>query len=985
MQKTKQISAEVGRVHPNPRSALQKGRASPRGVGPNVKVFQNSKKDRSNFPLPHPAAKNHMDQPYSEVVLQDSSHNLLNHCTFATNGINLCLSNTCNHKEPTIEPCSKECFYCARIDTVPKCPYLKYDSTCGIDLPNKINCREKGVIYMITCEHGKQYIGQTKNSARDRWSKHIYNLRTINDQNAKQSTLSNIPKVPLIQHFSNGKCDINQIKFTILARAKGPDKLNKLENFFIRLYNSAYPFGLNDDIPGFGKISKCSNNNSNAMPYFNFKAKRNNRSHGKLIKDDGKRKRSKRSIEKDLINFSMQKIGQLNKLNKRHLLNITKDRKLKEALAKICQKEENNQANKKKGIQHDPRNIYLTIPFLHPDLETIGINRILKAKAMLFPRLTNFNFVLVWKYSRTIGSYLKNQNIISRSLSMDELTKALSINDCCSNAPRKYIHCDTNHISTNDPSILGEELNHLLKNGQKYRPIPKFNKDTFVSTLNIAFTENTEKLVARTKIPRNIISDFISEVKNETISKVNQINARIQPAIIPKSIVKRAKEKFIITGIDKEGGGLSINCPNLYIQAVCKELSIEIKDSRPVISNESLFELINTNIQNILNSHSDITRKFNCSPNNPEFPHFYLLAKYHKYPKLKFRTIANCLNTSLSSVSLKLNQVLTHIDKHYCNIFNKYNTYRNMKTNWACKSTLEALERINKFENTKELYTFDFSAMYNNIDQNSIITAFNNILTQCFKKYPNYHLEISDFKCKYTAYKKNENCFTQQDIVYLIETLLKNSYMKFGPLIVRMKTGIFMGSAFGCLLASLTLSYFEHKAVKDPILMEKLNGKYIRYLDDILVQNDNDFLAKVPKIYEDTKLKLENDPNENGSLVNFLDLKIELNNSHMNIGVFDKTDKMNMKIFKFFPPNSCVPKSLIKNVLYSQFLRYFRICNNEADFIKVCQTTKTKIYNLGYKREIWQKSILKFINKNQSELSRKYSLSTTRNYELKLF
>jgi hypothetical protein len=308
-----------------------------------------------------------------------------------------------------------------------------------------------------------------------------------------------------------------------------------------------------------------------------------------------------------------------------------------------------------------------------------------------------------------------------------------------------------------------------------------------------------------------------------------------------------------------------------------------------------------------------------------------------------------------------------------------------MKSNWACKSTLEALERIDKFENTKELYTFDFSAMYNNIDQKAIVTAFNNILIQCFNKYPNYYLEVSKFGCKYVAYKKNDDCFTQQDIVYLIETLLNNSYIKFGPLVVRMKTGIFMGSAFGCLLASLTLSYFEHKAVEDPVLMEKLKGNYIRYLDDILVQNDKDFLTIVPKIYGNTKLRLENDPSENGSLVNFLDLKIELNHTDIKIGVYDKTDKMNMKIFKFFPPNSCVPKTLMKNVLYSQILRYFRICNNEPDFIKTCQATKMKIYKLGYKEEVWNKSVLNFINHNLSDLSQKYNLTTTRFYQFKLF
>lgn len=970
------FSSKVGGAHSNPSSALPQGRASPRGVGSKVKKLQIVNQTNDSSPDFSVANSNNKIRAYKKVSLQNESEQLLKHRTYFTNKNNLCFDSLCNHKRPIVNPCSKDCFYCTKIEVTPKCPFLNFDSTCGINLPTTISCRTIGVIYLITCEHGKQYIGQTKSKARDRWYKHIYNIKTINDSNAKQVTKANIPSVPITQHFNNNKCDPNKIKFTILATTENcngnlADELNRLERFFIRLYNTASPFGLNDDIPGFGKISKSSNKSSDDTPYFNFKIKRNNRSHGQKIKQDGTRKRSKRLLL-DISKIPLHKIGYLSNRNIKNLTDYTNDKKLQEALVKIEAFKNNCKINKDKP--NNQRKLYITLPFLHPALENIGINKIINNKASEIAPLKDYKIMLVWKYSRTIGSYLKNQNAISKSITEREIIKALSTDRCCANIPSRFIHQDAKHVSTNDPSILGPKLNSLLENGQKYRPIPKFNRSQILEAMTNSLNENIDKLTAKTKITRTRICDFITNIKNEISEKIsNHSTLDYQFVSIPKKTIKAYKEKFIITGIDKEGGGLSINCPNLYIQAVCKELSIEYVNNKPSIKDNSLFELIRGNINTILNNHTDITRKFNCSPNEPSLPHFYLLAKYHKYPKLKWRTISSCRKTSLSSVSIRLNKILTHIDKHYFNIFSKYNTYKNMKSNWACKSTLEALERIGKFSNSRSLHTYDFSAMYNNIDQKAIISAFNNILTQCFTKYPNYYLDVSKWNCSYTASKKNDDCFNRQDIVYLIETLLDNSYIQFGPLIVRMKTGIFMGSAFGCLLASLTLSYFEHKAVKDPITMEKLNGSYIRYLDDILVQNDKDFLKCVPKIYSQTKLILEKDPSEDGTKVNFLDLKIHLNNNSLKIGVFDKTDNMNMKIFKFFPPNSCVPKNLIINIIFSQILRYLRICNNEGDFKNKVQSTQEKILKLGYTNNIWKKATMKFINKHRIEIVRKFN------------
>lgn len=102
------------------------------------------------------------------------------------------------------------------------------------------------MVYCINCNSCKlQYIGITTRSLKERIREHIYYIN-----NKKKFT-------PLYEQFHNCK---STPKFTVLDALEENSDKNKLfskELFWIKLLNTAYPFGLNDNIKGYGNVSYC--------------------------------------------------------------------------------------------------------------------------------------------------------------------------------------------------------------------------------------------------------------------------------------------------------------------------------------------------------------------------------------------------------------------------------------------------------------------------------------------------------------------------------------------------------------------------------------------------------------------------------------------------------------------------------------------------------------------------------------------------------
>ncbi|MCP3682639.1 MAG: GIY-YIG nuclease family protein, partial [bacterium] len=178
---------------------------------------------------------------------------------------------------PTL-PCNKpRCAICPKIlpnNTIQSYAMSKFFAT--VDNNETLTCDSTNVIYLIHCTKcGMGYVGETKRAVKKRFSEHLYNIKM-----QKYHSF-------LVLHFNSDGHMHNDAKILII------EKLSILttqstreiqEDLWIRSLVTAFPFGLNDRIKGYGNIS----NNLNPMlykthPYFSLPlpSTKSHRTHGR--------------------------------------------------------------------------------------------------------------------------------------------------------------------------------------------------------------------------------------------------------------------------------------------------------------------------------------------------------------------------------------------------------------------------------------------------------------------------------------------------------------------------------------------------------------------------------------------------------------------------------------------------------------------------------------------------------------------------------
>ena len=135
----------------------------------------------------------------------------------------------------------------------------------NLNFSQPASCTSKNIIYLISCKKCKiQYVGLTSQALRARLNAHrsAINLKKL--------------KTPLVTHFSLPEHNFSDLKIQILEVLDSPELLHERELFWIKKLQTIFPFGLNDNISGYGNVSVIGSNN---VPHFSFFF-RLKRSHG---------------------------------------------------------------------------------------------------------------------------------------------------------------------------------------------------------------------------------------------------------------------------------------------------------------------------------------------------------------------------------------------------------------------------------------------------------------------------------------------------------------------------------------------------------------------------------------------------------------------------------------------------------------------------------------------------------------------------------
>ncbi len=152
-------------------------------------------------------------------------------------------------------------------------------------------CSDKNVVYLISCNKcGFQYVGETKQLLRERFSQH------------KNSVKKGFLRTLLVKHFNKKEHSVDNMTIKVLEKIDANfDKdrvkaeLTAAEDFWIRTLVSAFPFGLNDKIKGYGCATEIGAPGLHkGVPYFSAKMDRRKRGHGK-------KRRTKRIINGNFL------------------------------------------------------------------------------------------------------------------------------------------------------------------------------------------------------------------------------------------------------------------------------------------------------------------------------------------------------------------------------------------------------------------------------------------------------------------------------------------------------------------------------------------------------------------------------------------------------------------------------------------------------------------------------------------------------------
>ena len=150
--------------------------------------------------------------------------------------------------------------------------------------------------------------------------------------------------------------------------------------------------------------------------------------------------------------------------------------------------------------------------------------------------------------------------------------------------------------------------------------------------------------------------------------------------------------------------------------------------------------------------------------------------------------------------------------------------------------------------------------------------------------------------------------------------LIDNVYIKVGNSVYRQTIGIPIWTDCAPQLANLFLFHYEYLYMKnlmrDNLCMAKKFGNTVRYIDDLLTLNNNNFEEEIPNIYP-SELTLKRTSGSDTKL-SYLDISISICSSKYVTEVYDKRDVFNFNIINFPYMSSNIPANPTYGVYISQ-------------------------------------------------------------------
>ena len=838
---------------------------------------------------------------------------------------------------------------------------------------HNFSCNSKKLVYMICCSEKNcqfQYTGKTKQAIKSRMNAHRTSLRT---KKGCQFVIEHFTKVHRPSNMKVAPID--------------PDMRNEMD--LIKGYGTLFPYGGNDRLEQpYLDAKEWFDDGKSVWNLFTHKKSKRGKRGG--VKHTGTsdstashihQRTSQDIIDKvirakyDGLNYRILARNYINVSNKETVLDIgvkssnIRDKYLKNVVIDLCRHYFSRSNTPKPFVKEE----YIVFTYTNRYLEDLNLANLCNMPDTLnsYPCVAT-KLVPSFRYTKPIRNKILNYT----SMSCDTENPPPNSCDCdCSSFKDPSI----GHIVTGDLSIIeNRKLRNLVSKGLTFRECYKFKKKDVLSNIEKDLDTHIEKQSAR----KNILPQCFSLWKNDILCKVRsklnvlKIKQFKKPSLMDKEVkayLKDLHDKYVLVPTDKASSNISVVCKKYYHQCMIAELSSDV------------YEKVQQSEATVVESHKKDLKNFDLEINDDDdkvLPFMYSTTKQHKSP-ISNRFIVSgkkCSMKILSKSILKVFQLVGKTMKTHCQYKCKY---AKTKAYWVIKNANDIrndIQNINSKHKASSLFSYDFERLYTNIPHDLLKENLKFALDEAFDvKGDAKYIKINKRTATW-ATKKPKNTkvkyVDKEEIMFMLQYLLNNIYVKYKDSIFRQIIGVPMGTDCAPDLANLFLFVFEYKYVMnlisegDPDL--RLFQFVYRYIDDLLILNDDGHFDKIYKTVYPSELHLKSTgiSSSNG---NFLDMNISCDNQKLfNYTLYDKRNDFGFKVISMPNLSSNIPINQAYGVFYSQIVRIFNANNTAHLFIRNIKLLIEKMCHQNFNLRKLYKYLNKFLKTFQFRIITKY-------------
>ena len=890
--------------------------------------------------------------------------------------------------------------------------HRKYVIKCDDKNINTLNCSTSNCIYLITCcRCGLQYVGETVQSLRDRFSGHRAGM--------KNPFADNRCKI-LSKHFSVGLCKNANYIVNIIEKLSGSGRddngnpipgvtveRQKKETKWMLTLQTVYPYGLNDRVGDEYMAEKDSRVVGNKFLPLHRLYKRPEYNYSKNKLDNSFLKQNFVKILTTPLDHNLKDAG--------YFIRVSIKSFKKSFLKHICNDVYDFLSNKAdlfpnqqwyemtldliesriynppapKTTKTKPKNL-IKLHFVNKGMDMINISKIINNKNVKKSLPTQFNkteqISTVYTLTKTIRSKIFNHKEFIKTLDTKDILKNMNKLPCnCTTSP--FTDANHGHIVSGDIRIVqNNKLRKLLCKSPKYREPVSINFSKCKTEIKNSLTKFSSDWCNRKGVSVTCFTQWISIVMEKVNKKIEELKNKFKFSRVKKvlrdpevvSYLNILQKQYVMCPIDKAANNIAFICKKYYVQVLIKELGLFSATS-------NTYQEVNDTLHNILQQQNNtLDSVFGLKNNDEEFnclPCIYWLPKMHKIPSGARFIIAGkkCINKQLSKhVISAFKLCYSQIDAYH----KKTYYFSGVKTFWVIQNNslpLECIKKINKRKNAKQISTFDFSTLYTKIPHDKLLDILHKVVDFVFKRGTRDYIIINKQGCASWSSKKRGHhfVFTKSLLKEAIKFLLHNCFFSIGNITMIQVIGIPMGSDPAPFFANLFLAHKEADWVKaqrklGTINVRKINNSF-RFIDDLLSLNDGSTFEKHYKDIYPTELELKKENNSN-SCASFLDLYIYIENGEFHTRLFDKRDNFGFDIVRMPFYCSNVPSKMFYGSIGAEFLRISRATSKIEDLTRNCKQLLSRMLKQNGQMRRIKFSLIKMIQRHR-EVFIKYNKS----------